>query len=162
MNKLVNIVSKITQVSGASTGILGDRRIFLELKYSHRHSSTTSDSSGSSLKQHFQNEKLWPSMTTFRVFSPQNRAPYSHFWKRAEETPSSYVPKSGRIKFKDKSSDIFMEFLYLLFWVKLVYPTMVFKNFQVGDVQRTGKEKVNDMNRGNKSASWNDKLDLEV
>ena len=80
-------------------------------------------------------------------FSPKIGHLIPIFEKRAEETPSSYVPKSGRIKFKDKSSDIFMEFLYLLFWVKLVYPTMVFKNFQVGDVQRTGKEKVNDMNR---------------
>ena len=79
-------------------------------------------------------------MTTIRAFFPKIRAHFYNFWKRAEEILQGYAPEFSRIMLKIKSSKIFIELLGLSFPCKLVYPTMVAKNFQIDDVQKTGKQ----------------------
>ena len=69
-------------------------------------------------------------MTTIRAFAPKIRAHFYNFLKRTEETPQGqilqYFYRTLRLSFSD----------FLNFFVKLGYPTMVAKNFQIDDVKK--------------------------
>ena len=69
-------------------------------------------------------------MTTIRAFAPKIRAHFYNFLKRTEETPQGQI-----LQYFYRTLKAFLLRLFKIF-VKLAYPTMVAKNFQIDDVKK--------------------------